>query len=327
MKLQGIARIISKNLTVVSIASAFLLGVLGMTGLQDKIFDTSTWFMSPAEVEEKFGEDEDTDNLPDNTGNSQQGQEITNSENGLEVNSSETKENETELSSENTSETGSSAVTSLSETSATTESQTSEQSEVSVSETSRPADESTTQEETKTSSTVKEETTTAAPEETTEPVEETTEEETTTLEETTTTTTEEITTAAAEPASLGDTSGSYDDDMAREVLDLVNEIRANNGLSPLEWNGSLAKCAKVRASELPVKWSHTRPDGSKWYTVNPDIMYGENLAKGQTSASAAVNAWMESETHRANIMADYNTLGVACYYCDGAYYWVQEFGY
>ena len=59
MKLQGIARIITKNLTVVSIASAFLLGVLGMTDLKDKIFDTSTWFMSPAEVEEKFGEDED----------------------------------------------------------------------------------------------------------------------------------------------------------------------------------------------------------------------------------------------------------------------------
>ena len=324
MKLQGIARIITKNLTVVSIASAFLLGVLGMTDLKDKIFDTSTWFMSPAEVEEKFGEDEDE---LINATEPDQNQGTSDSENQAGVNSSETKESSSEISSEKTSATSSSESTSLTETTVTEESMTSENSEVSVSETSRPADETTTQSEkkTKTSSTVKEEETTAEPEETTEPVEETTEAETT-EEETTTTTTEETTTAA-EQESLGDTSGSYDADMAREVLDLVNEIRASNGLSPLEWSGSLAKCAKVRASELPVKWSHTRPDGSKWYTVNPDIMYGENLAKGQTSASAAVNAWMESETHRANIMADYNTLGVACYYCDGAYYWAQEFGY
>lgn len=133
-------------------------------------------------------------------------------------------------------------------------------------------------------------------------------------------------TTAAAPASLGDTSGSYNGDMAYAVLNLVNQQRAAAGLAALTWNGTLADSAKIRAQEVVVSWSHTRPDGSPWYTAGAGLQYGENLAAGQSSAEQAVSEWMASEGHKANIMnSGFTQMGVACYYCGGMYYWVQHF--
>ena len=40
-----------------------------------------------------------------------------------------------------------------------------------------------------------------------------------------------------------------------------------------------------------------------------------------------MKGWMDSPGHRANILkSEYTTVGVACYLCNGTYYWVQEFG-
>ena len=116
-----------------------------------------------------------------------------------------------------------------------------------------------------------------------------------------------------------------------ELFNLVNNARTQAGLSPLSWSGSLASAAGVRAAEITINFSHTRPDGSEWWTVNPDIMYGENLASGQSSAQEAFNSWMASPGHYANIMnPGFTTCGFAFYYGGDAgstYYWVQEFGY
>lgn len=108
-----------------------------------------------------------------------------------------------------------------------------------------------------------------------------------------------------------------------ELFILINEARAANGLAPLSWSGSLADCAYVRASEASEVFSHTRPDGSDWWTVNPDIMYGENLADGQTNAQWVFDDWMNSPTHRDNILGDYTTYGSARV----GNTWAQEFGY
>ncbi|EBK2060154.1 hypothetical protein AAL85_25555, partial [Salmonella enterica subsp. enterica serovar Typhi] len=49
---------------------------------------------------------------------------------------------------------------------------------------------------------------------------------------------------------------------------------------------------------------------------------GENIAMGQKTPAEVVNAWMNSEGHRANILnANYNLIGVGYY--NG--YWAQEF--
>lgn len=116
---------------------------------------------------------------------------------------------------------------------------------------------------------------------------------------------------------------------AQEALALSNKERAAAGLSALAWSDGLAMAAGVRAQEIVGTFSHTRPDGSEWWTVNSNLMYGENLAKGYSSADAAVKAWMASPTHKANIMEPgFKTLGIAVYKADdGKWYWAQEFGY
>lgn len=112
-----------------------------------------------------------------------------------------------------------------------------------------------------------------------------------------------------------------------EVIAKVNEIRVANGLNALRYDASLEATAAVRANELTVRFSHTRPDGSDWYTVNPDLMYGENLADGYTTADAVVNAWMASPEHKANILKpDFTTIAVSSVVKNGKTYWAQEFG-
>lgn len=112
-----------------------------------------------------------------------------------------------------------------------------------------------------------------------------------------------------------------------EVIAKVNDIRVANGLNALRYDASLEASADVRADELTVRFSHTRPDGSDWYTANPDLMYGENLADGYNTADAVVNAWMASPEHKANILkSDFTTVAVSTAVKNGKTYWAQEFG-
>ena len=322
MKLQHFAKTISKNLTVLSIASAFALGAFGMSDIKDEIFDTSKWFKPQKETEQTAFE-----NIAENANGNPFEKDINT---GLAPdNDPDKKESSTETTPE---------ITTTTTTEETTTTETSDPSE----ESSIPSDGSDVSDPEETSSTAKDpdepETTetTKKKKETRESKKETTEapKETTTAAPTDTTAAPTETTAAptettaapTQPASMGDTSGSYNDGMASEVLTLVNNERAANGLAPLSWSNSLASAAKIRATEIVVTWSHSRPDGSEWYTVS-DVTCGENLGKGQSSAASVVAAWMNSELHRNNILlADYKTLGVACYACNGKYYWVQEFG-
>lgn len=115
---------------------------------------------------------------------------------------------------------------------------------------------------------------------------------------------------------------------AGEVFVLVNQARKEIGLAELIWSDELAAAADVRAEEIQKAFSHTRPDGSDWWTVDSEIIYGENLAKGYQSADSVMTAWMESSEHKDNILySAFQTIGIAVYEQDGKWYWVQEFGY
>ena len=154
-------------------------------------------------------------------------------------------------------------------------------------------------------------------------------------------TTAETTAAATEPSSEPEVTettavtettpapsvNAPSDPTMLELFNLVNDARAEQGLSPLSWSSSLAADAAARAQEIAVVFSHTRPDGSEWWTVDPDRMYGENIAAGQTSAQDVFNSWWSSEGHKANMLGNYTTCGFALYCTDSGYYWVQEFGY
>lgn len=111
------------------------------------------------------------------------------------------------------------------------------------------------------------------------------------------------------------------------VLNKVNQIRVANGLNALRYDAALEGTSTVRASEITTKFSHTRPDGTDWYTVNADLMYGENLAEGFKTADEVVNAWMASPAHKANILKpDFTTMSVSMTTKNGRTYWAQEFG-
>lgn len=115
---------------------------------------------------------------------------------------------------------------------------------------------------------------------------------------------------------------------AIEASNLVNEIREDAGLDELKWDVNLETVASVRAKECSEKFSHTRPNGSQWYTVNSKIQGGENLAFGFDNAVDCVEAWMESPTHRDNLLFnDFEKVAISIYEQDGTYYWAQQFSY
>ncbi|MCM1298872.1 MAG: CAP domain-containing protein [Firmicutes bacterium] len=154
-----------------------------------------------------------------------------------------------------------------------------------------------------------------------------------------------IITAAAEPEN---TDYLYDPDppdmeaikqFAQRLFELTNQERVKYGLPALQARDDLTIIADQRAKDLSVLYDreHYRPNGEKWYQMlyRKDMYYGqmgENIAAGQRSPEEMIDAWMNSEIHRENILStDYDFLGVGFYYTtdDSAphyrYYWVQDF--
>ncbi|MCC8045061.1 MAG: leucine-rich repeat protein [Clostridiales bacterium] len=121
-------------------------------------------------------------------------------------------------------------------------------------------------------------------------------------------------------------SGTYYYDQAYEVLKLVNKERTAAGLSKLTMDADLLEAAMKRAAETAISFSHTRPSGLTCFTVS-DKAYGENIAYGQSTASAVMTAWMNSSGHKANILgSSYESIGIGCFSQNGTLYWVQLFG-
>lgn len=116
-----------------------------------------------------------------------------------------------------------------------------------------------------------------------------------------------------------------------DILALVNQERAAAGLKPVSLNNGLNQVAGVRAEEASEVFEHARPDGKSWKTAfaeaGIDSNYrGENLAYGQTTAEEVFNAWMNSASHRSNILnGNFTDLGIALYEKDGVIYWAQSF--
>lgn len=116
-----------------------------------------------------------------------------------------------------------------------------------------------------------------------------------------------------------------------EVIRLVNEHRTKNGLKALQADWELSRVARFKSQDMKDNnyFSHTSPVyGSPFDMIkNFGISYkraGENIAKGQATPQAVVNAWMNSSGHRANILnSAYTKIGVG-YVPDGRY-WTQMF--
>lgn len=100
-----------------------------------------------------------------------------------------------------------------------------------------------------------------------------------------------------------------------KLLDEVNDERRAEGLSKLEFDENLNEYAAIRAEECDEKWSHTRPNGQLGIDILPkDKWRGENLAMNYDHADDVVDAWMESPSHKDNILfEEFNECGIAYY--------------
>jgi uncharacterized protein YkwD len=104
---------------------------------------------------------------------------------------------------------------------------------------------------------------------------------------------------------------------ADKIEVLVNDERAKNGLAPLAHSDLLrtSACAKLDDMVTNNYWSHVSPNGTQpWYfftVVGYTYTYaGENLAYGQNTESALITDWMNSQTHKDNILGNYAESGV-----------------
>ena len=121
---------------------------------------------------------------------------------------------------------------------------------------------------------------------------------------------------------------------AEQVVELVNQERTKAGLNAVTLDKSIASAALVRAKEIETSFSHTRPNGSKFSTAltEQSVTFkgaGENIAWGQKSPEAVMQAWMNSEGHRANILnKNFTKIGVGYYQnAAGRNFWTQLFTY
>ncbi len=119
-----------------------------------------------------------------------------------------------------------------------------------------------------------------------------------------------------------------------QVLSLVNAERAKQGLGKLTNNASLANVARIKSEDMRDKnyFDHQSPTYGSPFDMMAKfgIKYktaGENIAKGQRTPESVMQAWMNSEGHRKNIMNPaYTQLGVGYVTSSGGTtYWTQQF--
>lgn len=125
--------------------------------------------------------------------------------------------------------------------------------------------------------------------------------------------------------------GDQELSFAEQVVALVNQERAKAGLAELTLDKEIEAAALIRSKEIQQSFSHTRPNGSSFATVlkEQNISYrtaGENIAWGQRSPEAVMEAWMNSDGHRANILSpNFTKIGVGHIVINGTNYWTQLF--
>lgn len=103
-----------------------------------------------------------------------------------------------------------------------------------------------------------------------------------------------------------------------EIIAAHNRIRSEAGLGELSYNPVLSKSAEEKGKQMLASdcWSHYCPPGtSPWlYFQTAGYEYsfaGENLAEGFSNSEAVMNAWMNSKTHRENILrGEYTEIGI-----------------
>ena len=115
-----------------------------------------------------------------------------------------------------------------------------------------------------------------------------------------------------------------DTEFEQRVFELTNAERAAHGLPPFLSNPALSQAARDHSRDMSVNGfiSHTGSNGSsptdRLAAVGLNFgavvtSFAENVATGQPTPESVVNAWMNSQGHRANILSNNTYLGVGRY--------------
>ncbi len=106
---------------------------------------------------------------------------------------------------------------------------------------------------------------------------------------------------------------------ASVLTSMTNQARTQNGLSTLKVNSLLVQAASRKVDDMFQKqyFAHTSPQGlTGWYFLRTTgysyLKAGENLAEGFITNQTLFSAWMQSSTHRANILQpSFQEIGIA----------------
>lgn len=108
------------------------------------------------------------------------------------------------------------------------------------------------------------------------------------------------------------------------LLTAHNEYRQDSGVGLLRLNSLLNESAKKKAEVMVATqcWSHYCPPGKSPWDFFDDAQYdyiyaGENLAEGYYSIDNLMQAWINSKTHRDNIVkSEFTEVGFSIIYSD-----------
>jgi len=104
-----------------------------------------------------------------------------------------------------------------------------------------------------------------------------------------------------------------------DIINLTNERRVSQGIRPVKENQLLSQAAAAKAQDMLNQnyWAHFAPDGkTPWQFINQSgysySVAGENLARDFDNASSVVVAWMNSPSHKQNLLdSSFTEIGVA----------------
>lgn len=119
-------------------------------------------------------------------------------------------------------------------------------------------------------------------------------------------------------AFLFSTQFAFASDINQEnVIKLINQERANRGIPSLKIDGDLNQAAGLKSKDMINRsyFDHYAFGLSPWDFISIsgyDYLYaGENLAMDFNTSEGVVKAWMNSPTHRDNILnPDFSEVGI-----------------
>ena len=131
---------------------------------------------------------------------------------------------------------------------------------------------------------------------------------------------------------------STPNEIERRAFEQTNLVRVKNGLPPFVWDSDLGRMARNHSESMSRLhfFSHVTPDGkrlpdraraagiSRYSSVGENIAYNQGY---EDPGALAVERWMDSPKHRANILSsEFRAMAIGSYVApDGSVYLTQTF--